>query len=92
MSEFSPPRTEQNKKRALHVFQPHGSRVFFPRSGGPRWALVGLASGALAPWSPGLLVPWSGPWSLVPWSPLLVFGIKLLKNYNVHGLVLLVLC
>ena len=34
----------------------------------------------LATWSPG------------PWSPLLVFCIKLLKNYNVHGLVLLVLC
>ena len=46
--------------------------------------LVPWSSGPLAPWSPGLLVPWS----LVPWSPLLVFGIKLLKNYNVHGLVL----
>ena len=76
MSEFPPPRTEQ-KKRALHVFQPHGSRFFFPRSGGPRWALVGLAT-----WSPGPRVPWPPgvPWSVVPWSPLLVLGIKLLKR------------
>ena len=38
-----------------------------------------LVLGSLGPLVPGLLVPW---------SPLLVFGIKLLKNYNVHGLVL----
>ena len=68
---------------------------FFPRSG-PVWgALVGLGvwpPGALVPGSPGprspgLLVP--GPWSP---GPLCLCFAKLLKNYNVHGLVLLVLC
>ena len=42
--------------------------------------------GPLVPWSPGPLVP--GP--LVPFACAWHQAIK--KNYNVHGLVLLVLC
>ena len=63
--------------------------VVWPGLGGlGRSGLLSGSPGPLVPWSPGPLVPRS----LVPWSPLLVFCIKLLKNYNVRGLVLLVLC